>query len=133
MTLKSSIPQALKAIDKAADAQVFRIANRIRNEAIERILRGDKSGKLYKRGNRLHRASAPGQAPASDHGDLVGSIRVEHKPGSMTAMVIAGTNYAKRLEFGTPHLSPRPFMAPAAMAVVSQGLAQGFKIDFKKS
>ena len=45
----------------------------IRGEAIRSIQTGPKSGRTYEKYNprRTHKASAPGQAPASDTGNLV--------------------------------------------------------------
>jgi len=53
----------------------------IRGEAIKSIQAGAKSGIVYEKYNprRSHRASAPGQAPASDTGNLVSKIIVKQK------------------------------------------------------
>jgi hypothetical protein len=53
----------------------------IRGEAIKSIQSGAKSGVMYQMYNprREHRASAPGQAPASDTGNLVSKIIVKQK------------------------------------------------------
>ena len=124
MTLRSKIPQTITAIDHAADRQAFKIANNIRNEGLHLILRTTKSGRQY----RNHIASAPGQAPASDTGRLVQSLRVEHQPGTKTARVVAGTKHAYLLEFGTATMRSRPFMRPAVANVVKRGLGTGFEI-----
>jgi HK97 gp10 family phage protein len=132
MTLKSKLPQIAGAIDQAAARCVFRTAHRIRTEAIKLILEGSKSGHVYKRRSVTHKASAPGEAPASDLGRLVQSIRVDHTPNSLTARVVAGTKYAKLLELGTQSMRPRPFMAPAVRNVVQQGgIPADFKIEIK--
>jgi HK97 gp10 family phage protein len=59
-----------------------------------------------------HQASAPGDPPATDLGDLVGSIR-----GEMTddhhGFVEVTSDHATPLEFGTVNMAPRPFMTPA--------------------
>jgi HK97 gp10 family phage protein len=128
MTLKSNIPAITTAVDQAAARCVFRTANRIRNEAVRLILEGSKSGHTYKRRGIEHKASAPDEAPASDLGRLVQSIRVDYTPNSLTARVIAGTKYAKLLELGTQTMRARPFMAPAARNIVQQG---GIPADFK--
>jgi hypothetical protein len=56
-------------------------AQLIRGEAIKSIQSGSKTGRTYKRYNptRTHRASAPGEAPASDTGNLVSNIMVQEK------------------------------------------------------
>ena len=122
--MASKLPRVGAALDKSMDALVLKTAHRIRNKAIELILRGSKSGRTYGR----HQASAPGEAPASETGRLVQSIQVKHRPGSMKATVSAGTGYARKLEFGTSIMAPRPFMRPAAAAIRQQGIAKGFKL-----
>jgi HK97 gp10 family phage protein len=79
-------------------------------------MQGPKSGRLYKvsRTGKLHRASAPGQAPAIDTGNLVNSIQHE-QVGSEDARVFTHVEYAPYLEFGTARMAPRPFMTPAAI------------------
>jgi HK97 gp10 family phage protein len=124
-----TIPQYQSALDKSMDKLVFKTANRIRNKAIELVLRGTKSGRRYRRRGVIHQASAPGEAPASDTGRLVQSIRVKHEPGSKRAIVVASTRYAVDLEFGTRHMAARPFLRPAVQAIEREGIAKGFKIE----
>jgi len=87
----------------------------IRGEAIRSIQSGPKSGRVYKKYNptRTHTASAPGQAPASDTGNLVSNIMSFDK-GKETTMVESRADYSKFLEFGTSKILPRPFMFPAS-------------------
>ena len=86
----------------------------IRTEAIKSIQTGSKSGVLYQMYNprREHRASAPGQAPASDTGNLVSKIIVRQKSQDVTS-VESNANYSAFLEYGTSKMQPRPFMLPA--------------------
>ena len=98
---------------QAASRFVFRAAHMHRNECIRLIQQGTKSGRVYGK----HQASAPGEPPATDLGRLVQAIHVKHGSGSLTALVVAGTAYAKLLEFGTSRMAPRPFMRPAAKNV----------------
>ena len=70
------------------------------------------SGKMYAG----HRASAPGETPAVDTGNLVNSIKSELVSSSDTdawANVGTGVEYAEYLEFGTSRMEARPFMRPA--------------------
>lgn len=78
---------------------------------------GKRGGRFYKRGNVLHQASAPGEAPSTDTGRLVNSIS-----GYMNTIkgdesfVVAGrglARYARMLEFGTVKMAARPFLFPA--------------------
>ena len=86
----------------------------IRTEAIKSIQTGSKSGVLYQMYNprREHRASAPGQAPASDTGNLVSKIIVRQKSRDVTS-VQSNANYSAFIEYGTSKMQPRPFMLPA--------------------
>ena len=88
-------------------------AQLIRGEAIKSIQTGSKTGRLYKRYNptRTHRASAPGEAPASDTGNLVSNIMVENKQDSVE--VQSKAEYSKFLEYGTSKMEARPYMFPA--------------------
>jgi len=85
----------------------------IRGEAIKSIQTGAKSGIVYEKYNprRSHRASAPGQSPASDTGNLVSKIIVKNNKD--TVRVQSNANYSKFLEFGTSKMLARPFMFPA--------------------
>jgi HK97 gp10 family phage protein len=117
LTGSAELQAALKEFGIQADKElamaVRGTAQNIRSHAIKSIQRGPKSGTVYEKGTpkRTHRASAPGEAPATDTGRLVGSINasVEGK----TAEVVADTEYATWLEFGTQDMGARPFMAPA--------------------
>ena len=129
-----------KDVNKRVEKAVLLGGVDVRNEAIESIARGAKSGKVYKdhllmnkttgnlfadpdpaaRGKKRrtapHRASAPGEAPATDSGGLIGSIF--SLPISPTK-VIVGTldKVGKFMEFGTPGaerpIAPRPWLNPA--------------------
>lgn len=80
---------------------------------------GAKSGRVYKRGKVWHRASAPGQAPASDTGALIASIMHE-KDAPLTASVGSRLAYAVYLEFGTVKMAPRPLWVPEAEATAKE-------------
>jgi HK97 gp10 family phage protein len=73
---------------------------------------GAKTGNTYQRGNISHTASAPGQAPASDSGKLVGSIRYKKKSATEHEVSI-NSEYALALEVGTSRMAARPFITPA--------------------
>ena len=89
-------------------------AQLIRTEAIKSIQTGAKSGVMYQKYNprREHRASAPGQSPASDTGNLVSKIIVKQK-SSDVVHVESNADYSAFLEYGTSKMQPRPFMFPA--------------------
>ena len=109
---------ALKNLEKDLE-QPFReiilgSAQLIRGEAIKSIQTGPKSGRIYEKYNprRTHKSSAPGQAPASDTGNLVSQIRVRQKNPD-EVVVESNALYSSFLEFGTSKMLARPFLFPA--------------------
>lgn len=125
---------------------VTRNALRVEAEAKRSIQQGTKSGRLYRRraitkvvgarkarefsamglrqvgvkkfvvGFKFHRASAPGQAPATDTGNLVNTILA--RPAQMTggkvvATVTVNADYGRVLE----EKLNRPYLAPATRKI----------------
>jgi HK97 gp10 family phage protein len=86
-------------------------ALKIQADVVDSITRGGKTGRVYQRGEKTHTASAPGEAPASDSGDLARNIviRTQGREGEVTAKI----RHAYWMEFGTQDIEPRPFMRPA--------------------
>ncbi len=77
----------------------------IREEAVSLITTGPKTGRVY--GN--HQASAPGESPAGDTGDLARRIGTEVDPATLTGTVTFSSKHARFLEYGTSRMAPRPF------------------------
>lgn len=63
-----------------------------------------------------HQASAPGEAPAIDHGVLANSTQAYMETDTKGGVGVAA-EYAPHLELGTSTIEPRPFMVPAAESV----------------
>ena len=63
-------------------------------------------------GYKTHRASAPGEAPAIDTGNLRGSISVA-MTSPTSAMVSVGSEHGIYLEYGTRKMAKRPYIRPA--------------------
>jgi phage gpG-like protein len=84
---------------------------------VRRAIQGPpKTGREYPRGangEKIHRASAPGEAPATDTGALVSSTYFT-KVDDYTAAIGSRLDYAFWLEFGTLRMEPRPSWVPAA-------------------
>lgn len=81
-------------------------ADKVRVEARRLIADGAIQGKG-------HVASAPGEAPNWDTGELANKI-VTRKSGRMSAQTAAYADHAAPLELGTSKMAARPFMSPAA-------------------
>jgi HK97 gp10 family phage protein len=147
-----------KATKDALGQAMFKGAILVQKSARMSIMKGPKTGQQYgalkdilkvnlklKGANaaakRIHQASAPGEAPANDTGNLARSISVLEArlvEGKPTAYVKASAPYAFALEHGTRYIAPRPFMWPAALdnreAIRALGLAAVTKaIKDKKS
>lgn len=82
-------------------------------------LSGPRNGRVYQKrqykGKILHRASAPGEPPATDTGNLAGSI-YSRMTGNLTGEIGATAEYAAVLELGGAHIAPRPALTPAVKA-----------------
>lgn len=130
-------------------ASVVSASHLLRNEIVRSIQKGPKSGRVYRRGRigslpngakgdrrvkakayTFHRASAPGEAPATDTGRLVNSINLlfpQEGKGLQSKIGVIDLNqqeigktgaptnvkYALWLEMGTSKVKKRPFIVPA--------------------
>lgn len=82
------------------------------------VVKRDGTLKKTKRGKqqyRFHRASAPGEPPAVDTGELRRGTVIGLVGGLWRVGVTA--KYGPGLEYGTLRIKPRPFMAPALARV----------------
>lgn len=73
-----------------------------------------RTGKDYARGKtKFHRASAPGEAPAPDTGQLRALTSTEFARNGSAAVgkVVNNLDKAAKLELGTEKIAPRPFMS----------------------
>lgn len=102
----------VREIDEACESTALDIQAR----AQMAIMNPPKSGRIYKRGNVVHQASAPGEAPATDTGNLVNSAYTKQL-GRAYYETGFTAEYAAHLEFGTAKIEPRPYLRPAVEAV----------------
>jgi len=136
------IENATQAVRDSVAAEIakalYASAKQVETEAKKSILSGQKTGRIYKRGSVTHRASAPGESPASDTGRLVNSITANPAVDG-EATVVAGrgsVKYAAMLEFGTSKIAARPFMVPAmekSKAWIQERLNKAVRIAAAKS
>jgi HK97 gp10 family phage protein len=131
--------KAIKKLDNAPEVLKQEINKAIQQSALlihntskRKIQSARPTGRIYKRRSITHRASAPGQPPASDTGRLANSIRVNFKP--FVAEVGSAVKYSAFLENGTSKMLPRPWLEPsylenenAITAVIDNALKRVFK------
>lgn len=127
-------PKTRRLLRQVADKTAFDIEAR----AKVRIQSPPKTGRIYKRkGGVTHQASAPGQSPATDTGNLASSIFTTSETGeTIRSEVAVGAEYGAALEFGGARVAARPYLAPsvedarrpferAVAAAVKAGLDDG--------
>jgi len=82
--------------------------------AVAGIEGGPKSGRVYRRGNVSHQASAPGQYPATDTGRLASAVKmVLPTAGKIEGQVGTNAAHGKHLELGTSKMAARPWLLPS--------------------
>lgn len=78
-------------------------------------------GRTYRRGSVSHTASLPNYPPNVDTGNLRASIRV--RPiNAQKFEIVAATEYAAYLEYGTSKMKARPFMGPMLQRVSTEAV-----------
>ena len=103
-------------LGSVAEARLLEAANEVRNTTLE-TLSGTRTGRTYKvtGTSRTYTASAPGEPPAVQLGDLRKSVKagVDREGGSVFGYV--GTELLKgpMLELGTTNMEPRPWLRPS--------------------
>jgi hypothetical protein len=100
-----------KVSSKSVNQTLAIHALKIQSIARRSLVTGPKTGRVYKRRSVIHRASAPGQTPASDTGNLLNHIIVTF--GKDYADVGATVRHGKHLEEKKPTAGGRPWLAPA--------------------
>ena len=117
---ETGIDDLLRRLDNLSNSGRYRFVRvkalragiRVAERHAKASLEGSRSGRIYRIRGKEHQASAPGEAPAVDTGNLKGSIKV----GEVTedhAVLETNADYAAYLEFGTRYMAARPFMRPS--------------------
>lgn len=91
----------------------------LRGDVVKAIHRSPATGRTYTRRGVTHRASAPGEPPASDSGRLANSVTFKNE-SRLSVSVGSDVVYAGYLEFGTRRMAPRPVWRPAVEAMRSK-------------
>lgn len=92
--------------------------------AKQHISGGGRSGRTYRRRSVTHQASAPGEFPKTDTGELVASLFFRVAANKLSAFF--GTKLAKGkwLEYGTSRMRARPWLRPTFKANVDKVTAR---------
>ena len=105
------------ALQRRLEANLVIAGELVATEVRRNIQKSPRGGKTYIKTNpnRVHKASAAGESPATDLGFLVRSIQMQPDLDNLRYQVVSLSTiapYAKRLEFGdlSKGLQPRPFM-----------------------
>lgn len=114
--LMDKTPQAIAAVNIGLKEAVTAACNGLQADIQTSIRTGPRTGRIYYRKGRTHQASAPGEPPAEDYGDLAESVNVDlSRIGVLTGEVRVDDEAGEHLEYGAPaaNLAPRPFFGPA--------------------
>jgi HK97 gp10 family phage protein len=111
-TVFNLFPALAGRIEDAAASEVKKTGNQIK-EHIQVSMNNSKHGRVYIRFGRQHVASAPGESPAVDLGNLANSVQFDML-GKTRGAVYTTVDYAEYLEFGTARMAARPAFGPAA-------------------
>lgn len=128
-TLRLMSERSGKSIDKV----MLNAAFLTHKNAVLSIQQGPKrKGRHYPRGKKVHIASAPGQPPKTDTGNLVSNITVQ-KEGFADYSVGSRSNapYGFWLEFGTSKMLPRPWLMPATKKTLKITLTKLEKMNVR--
>ena len=85
--------------------------------AKQSIQGGKRSGRTYTRRSVRHQASAPGEYPKTDTGQLVASLFFRVAADKLSALFGTKLAYGRWLEYGTSRMLPRPWLRPTFKAL----------------
>ena len=116
----AQLMEQLKALGADADDVILETITDIVTDthafAVQGIQRGPKSGRIYEKYHprRTHKASASGEYPATDTGQLASSVRMVFPSASnLSGEVGTAVKYGAWLEFGTSRMAARPWLFPS--------------------
>lgn len=107
ITVDNEVPELMDKVQAAVSRFVRKGILHIEGE-VKSSIAEPKSGRSYKRGkDKTHVASAPGESPASDSSNYIGSIQPLFE-SSLEAKVGTPLEYPVYLEDGTDTIEKRP-------------------------
>ena len=93
--------------------------NNARNHFIMQMARGGGGGRVYRRGQKFHRASAPGEYPVTDGGRLANSVSIQ-MTDKLEGRLSSDVEYAEYLTSGTSRMAPRKMLADALQEMMER-------------
>jgi len=116
IVFEERIDEAIKKIADHAEERMLEAVDEVRNATLE-TLSGSRSGRIYKvPGTGVdYTASAPGEPPAVQLGDLRKSVKggIEKEGKTVIGFVGSELPKASMLEMGTSKMLPRPWLRPS--------------------
>lgn len=104
--------------------------------AKQKIQGGGRGGRVYRRPSVTHQASAPGEFPKTDTGQLVSSLFFRIGADKLSAFFGTKLAYGRYLEFGTSRMAARPWLRPtlkANEARITDRIANAVREAIKKA
>ncbi|MEZ5421850.1 MAG: HK97 gp10 family phage protein [Pyrinomonadaceae bacterium] len=108
ITIRDQTPELFQKLNRAIEKFVVKGAGYVEGQ-LKASMAEPKSGKTYGK----HTASAPGESPAVDSGNLTGSISII-RASSLEAKIGTPVEYALYLEHGTSRMAARPLWEKTA-------------------
>lgn len=108
-----------EVLQKAAELALEEAGTIVQAEAQRLVMDPPKTGRFYEKYDprRTHQASAPGEAPATDTGNLAAGIILDATDAAQGRVRVASTApYSKVLEFGGRKVAARPFLRRALIS-----------------
>ena len=116
IVFEEHIDEAIKKIADHAEERMLEAVDEVRNATLE-TLSGSRSGRIYKVPGTgvYYTASAPGEPPAVQLGDLRKSVKggIEKEGKDVIGFVGSELPKASMLEMGTSKMLPRPWLRPS--------------------
>src|SRR5262249_42861014 len=106
-------------LTRPVEGALLASAAEMNNHAIIRIQKNSGTGRVYRRGGRVHVGSSPGEYPNTDTGELVRNMYFR----LVAPFVAHWGNTAKHalpLEKGTSRMAARPFVRPTFLALIDK-------------
>lgn len=130
MPVKWNGAEVRKRIVDGAFRGVVRGTERVHHTGTRKIMDPPKTGKKWP--SLPNQSSAPGEAPATQSGDLQRSGKTVYDKEAMVGTATWTAPHALRLEKGTPTIEPRPFGVPSLMENI-EGIRQDVADEIAKA